>query len=249
MLPKSAGYPISHCFDFEIKYRAGKSNQVAEALSRHPVNPNSSSESSDNDEEWETVSYGMVCQILNHHLDSTKMPYNIKLEVQNNIAEVNVANQSLGFSNSNIIDVQLRKVKLFDTISPKQMAEYQKRDTKLAHVYECVASNSKPKLTVIYRVKSRPVHRLLLQYDRLSLIRGVLHHRTFQGDDEIQQIILPQCFRNQVLKSLHNDHGHQGLQCVTDLLCSRVYWPTMFADADHWLAQCERCLVSKGDYN
>ena len=23
----------------------------------------------------------------------------------------------------------------------------------------------------------------------------------------------------------------------------------MFADADHWLAQCERCLVSKGDYN
>ena len=23
----------------------------------------------------------------------------------------------------------------------------------------------------------------------------------------------------------------------------------MFADADHWLAQCERCLISKGDYN
>ena len=203
----------------------------------------------DNDEEWETVSYGMVCQILNHHLDSTKMPYNVKLEVQNNIAEVNVANQSLGFSNSNIIDVQLCEVKLFDTISPKQMAEYQKRDTQLAHIYECVATNSKPKLTVIYHVKLRPVCRLLLQYDQLSLIRGVLHHRTFQGDDEIQQIILPQCFCNQVLKSLHDDNGHQGLQHVTDLLHSRVYWPTMFADADHWLAQCERCLISKGDYN
>ena len=23
----------------------------------------------------------------------------------------------------------------------------------------------------------------------------------------------------------------------------------MVMDADHWLAQCERCLVSKGDYN
>ena len=23
----------------------------------------------------------------------------------------------------------------------------------------------------------------------------------------------------------------------------------MFADTDHWLAQCERCLISKGDYN
>ena len=72
-------------FDFEIKYRAGKSNQAADALSQQPVNPDSSSESSDDDEEWETVSYGMVCQVLNHHLDSTKLPYNVKLEVQNNI--------------------------------------------------------------------------------------------------------------------------------------------------------------------
>ena len=222
---------------------------MADTLSRQPVNPNSSSESLDDDEEWETVSYGMVCQILDYHLDLTKMPYNVKLEVQNNVAEVNVANQSLGLPNSNIMDVQLCEVKLFDMIMPKQMAKYQKRDTQLAHIYECVATNSKPKLTAIYHVKSRPVCRLLLQYDRLSLIRGVLHHCTFQGNDEIQQIILPQCLCNQVLRSLHDDNGHQGLQRVTDLLCSKVYWPIMFADADHWLAQCERCLISKGDYN
>ena len=80
----------------------------------------------DDDEEWETVSYGMVCQILDHHLNSTKMPYNVKLEVQNNVSEVNVANQSLGFSNSNIMDIQLCEVKLFDMIMAKQMAEYQK---------------------------------------------------------------------------------------------------------------------------
>ena len=111
-------------FDFEIKYRAGKSNQAADALSRQPVNPDSLSKSSDDDEEWETVSYGIVCQILDHHLGSTKMPYNIKLEVQSNIADVDMANQSLGFPSANIIDMQLREVKLFDTITPKQMAEY-----------------------------------------------------------------------------------------------------------------------------
>ena len=64
----------------------------------------------------------MVCQILNHHLDLTKLPYNVKHEVQNNIAEVSVANQSLGLSNPNIINVQLHEVKLFDTIMPKKMA-------------------------------------------------------------------------------------------------------------------------------
>ena len=92
-------------FDFEIKYRAGKSNQAADALSWQPVNPKSSSESLDDDEEWETVSYEMVCQVLNHHLDSTKLSCNVKLEVQNNIADVDVANKSLGFSSCNLIDV------------------------------------------------------------------------------------------------------------------------------------------------
>ena len=45
-------------FDFEIKYRAGKTNQAADALSWRPENPDSSSESSDGEEEWDTISYG-----------------------------------------------------------------------------------------------------------------------------------------------------------------------------------------------
>ena len=199
-------------FDFEIKYRAGKSNQVAGALSQHPANPDSPSESSDDDEEWETVSYSMVCQIIDHHLGSTKLPYNLRYEAQTNVAEVDVANQSLGFSNLDPINIQLREVKLFDTIMLKQMAEYQKRDTQLVHIYECVTNNSKPKLSAIHHVRSKPVRRLLLQHDRLSLIQGVLHHHTFQGDDELQQIILPQCLHNKILKLLHDNHGHQGLQ-------------------------------------
>ena len=63
-----------------------------------PVNPNSSSESSDEEEEWETISYEMVCQVLDHHLDSTKLPYSVKYEVQTNVINVKLANVSLGFS-------------------------------------------------------------------------------------------------------------------------------------------------------
>ena len=87
-------------FEFKIKCRAGKSNQAADVLSRHPSNPDSLSESSDDDEEWETVSYGMVCQILDHHLSSSKLPYNLRHEVQTILTEVSMANKSLGLSNA-----------------------------------------------------------------------------------------------------------------------------------------------------
>ena len=115
-------------FDFEIKYRAGKSNQAADALSRQPGNPYSSSESSDGEEEWDTISYEMVCQILNYHPSSAKLPYHVKHEIQTNIADVEVANSTINIKSTNIIKAQLQEVKLFDSIMPDQMAELQKKD-------------------------------------------------------------------------------------------------------------------------
>ena len=35
---------------------------------------------------------------------------------------------------------------------------------------------------------------------------------------------------------------------MVELLHSKVYWPSMFTDTDHWLSQCERCHIAKGDY-
>ena len=83
----------------------------------------------------------------------------------------------------------------------------------------------------------------------LSLIWGVLHCQTFQDNDEIQQLILPSILCGDILKSLHDDNGHQGLQHVLDLLCQKVYWPTMYADANHWLSNCQQCIIVKGDYS
>ena len=122
----------------------------------------------------------MVCQILDFHLDSSKLPFKVKHKVQTNIADVGKANHSLGFSPISVVDVQLNQVKIFNSITLSQMAEYQKKDTQLSIIYERVASNSKPKLSEIHHIKSKPIWHLLLQYDRLFLIWGVLHCQTFQ---------------------------------------------------------------------
>ena len=129
------------------------------------MNADSSSESSDGEEEWETISYEMVCPILDYHLGSCKLPHNLKHEVQVNISDVNEANLSAGLSSVNVVDIQLNEVKPFYSITPSQMAEYQKRCSQLSVVYEHVASNSKPKLSEMHHIRSKPIRHLLLQFD------------------------------------------------------------------------------------
>ena len=58
-------------FDFDKKFQAGRKNQAADTPSHCSLNPDSSSESDDNDDNWETISYGMVCQSINHVTEST----------------------------------------------------------------------------------------------------------------------------------------------------------------------------------
>ena len=152
-------------FDFEIKYRAGKTNQAADALSRWPGNPDSSSESSDGEEEWDTISYEMVCQILNYHLSSAKLPYHVKHEIQTNLADVEMANSTINLTSTHIIKAQLQEVKLFNSIMPEQMAELQKKDLQLSLVYDKVSKNQKPKLSEIHRIQSKLIRMLLLQFN------------------------------------------------------------------------------------
>ena len=137
------------------------------------------------EEEWEAISYEMVSQILGYHLDSSKIPCQVKHEVQVSTAAVREANSSIGIKTPNVVDIQLNQVKLFHSIPPSEMAELQKRCNQLSVVYEYVANNVKPKLSVIHHIRSKPIRYLLLQFDRLSLIRGVLHRRTFMNDNEI----------------------------------------------------------------
>ena len=144
--------------------------------------------------------------------------------------------------------VQSNVVELFSHITPEQMAEFQGSDNQIGPILQWVKDSKFPSKSILYRVKSKATRKLFYQLDRLVLKQGVLHRLYINEDMEYHQLVLPQRLQGRVLRSVHNDMGHQGLERTLELLRERVYWPTMADDASQWVSRCTCCQVAQGTY-
>ena len=118
-------------YDFDIIYRTGKSNLVADALSRHPeVEEKTETEvpPESDDDEWIAVSYqvkeqgGHISsmefnQVISELVGGTKIDKKLK----DCIHVMDVTKEKL---NRKTIKVATGMVSLFNSITPKEMAEF-----------------------------------------------------------------------------------------------------------------------------
>ena len=233
-------------YDFDIVYRMGHSNLVADALSRRPEveGENHNQIASDNDdEEWQAISCSAICAELEGIVGGVKVDRTLRERIQV------VQSDKDDIYGSCKIEVVASMVDVFHQVPSTTMAENQAKDNQLAPVLEWVREGKQPTKAMIYQVRSKNTQQLMYQFHRLILKDGVLHRLYIHNDVEYHQLVLPQRYHKKILQSLHNDHGHQGIDRTLDLLRERVYWPTMTQGANLWVNQCRRCQVAKGDYN
>ena len=251
-------------FNFTIKYRTGHSNRATDALSHHPFNPscNFDNESTDSEEvevisysatcnEVETIPYSLVCEALDQCLNGSKIPEVLKQQSQ----DISCAVQSIVEEEDKQNEEELKEivskvnaVSVFGKVSPDKMKEEQQKDPILRLVYKYVTAGKKPKTLAIAKIKSKAVRKYLLQFEQLTLKKGVLHRLYINNDVEYHQLILPLKYQAQVLRLLHDGQGHQGLERTLALCWERFYWNTMFQYVTNYVKTCPRCQTVKGDY-
>ena len=80
------------------------------------------------------------------------------------------------------------------------------------------------------------------------LRQGVLYWLYISNDAESHQLVLHSVHFQAVLQMLHDDYGHQGLDCIVGLVREKFYWSTMYQDVAEYVNNCHRYHVTKGHY-
>lgn len=83
---------------------------------------------------------------------------------------------------------------------------------------------------------------LLQEWDKLDLDEnGILHRKTVVRT----QLVLPEEYKPTVLKELHDEMGHQGVDLTTSLIRDRFFCPYIQRNIKHYDMRSCTCLKQK----
>lgn len=209
-------------FNFEVKFRSGKSNRNADALSRKPI-PKSRTVTCDS----ESTIQNIVCSFPLMNIRDETLP----------VTPVRINSV---YAESAMID----STNTFPGYEMAELTSLQEFDPIISRVIHWLTSRTKPTVAQL-KLEKPDVRKLLKQQDRLHIDNNILYRRMESEIGPVQQIVLPAVLKDHVLESLHNHAGHQGTERTLSLVRKRCYWPTMVKDVELHCKKCERCLVAK----
>lgn len=213
-------------FNFEIRYRPGKSNGNADSLSRRPVPVDDSQEFQDMDVDDVSAVMGL-----------TWVPRDICNKQQVDITMVE----------TNVLQEQTEKIReLFPSYSFEEIRHLQREDPSIGRVFYYLNHPDEASLKNLRR-ESREVRTIFRQKEKLKIRDGIVyrHIKDPRSQEEWEQLLLPKCLQETVLKYLHDQTGHQGMERTESLLRQRCYWPNLQDDVRSWIYHCKRCTLAK----
>lgn len=240
-------------FTFEIKYRAGKQNMDADGLSRRDHG------ALENDTVSQEESR-RIDRFTSHLLASTNeveqvTPNVVKATCQRHtVRQVQELSPFLGYVESlamhaDAIPALFAEEEAQDGLitvpkySESDLIKLQREDPVISKVISLMESGND--LPADYTADSPEVRLILREWKRFQMNSGLVYRTRECEGETIFQLILPTVLRPIVLRNLHDDMGHLGIERTLELTRSRFYWPKMAADVEKKVKTCERCVRRK----
>lgn len=207
-------------FDFSLKYRSGKTNTDADALSRLPVRADKS----------DTVLFpGDVKAITQASLvSSERVPAAEAISLSQCVVDFDSGDGIPQDSKFSSVDWKMEQAK----------------DPVLARVIDVLKSSRIVTRSVLAK-ESESVRSWLRERKVLFLSDGVLYRRGKVSGHIVEQLAVPEVLRDVILTGLHDDAGHQGRDRTLSLVKSRFFWPGVDGDVSLRVRECSRCICRK----
>ena len=207
-------------FTFDIKYRPGRANQDADALSRMPMESTTPTKDIPH-EHIRAAIKGIKAQQYGEATWVTA------LTLDNDITS---EDEDLLTQNAPIT-----------TIESSSILEAQKQDKAVGRMYYFKSTGHRPS---IQEAKNElPATKALLrQWHKLELGKDGLLRR---HSGSYNQLVLPKKYHATVYKELHQNMGHLGAERVVQLARERFYWPNMEPDITHFVTNECHCLKQR----
>ena len=216
-------------FDYVIKYRSGKSNANADALSRKEDHGK---------EEPTLVHIEEVC-ILPDASNSTTVPRNLQVRIREVTADAWL--QEIDLRSQRTTESAMATL---PSMPIEEVAQLQKIDPDIGRFLEHWNRGSLPSHRDCMK-EPKAVRKLLRSWNRIVETDSVLFRTVLQNDEDKRQLILPMSLIDRVLEAVHDQAGHQSAEKTVILARARCFWPTMLAYVTAYCDNCQRCTYAK----